>query len=340
MFPPFPPKIDLANTPTPFRLLSNLTRELNGPRIWLKSDDHTGSVLSGNKVRKLEFLLSEAMDIQAGVVITCGGIQSNHCRATAMACAQLGLKCHLILRTGDNTDDDRVVDGNWFLDALCNAEITLVDKKEYAKSLEWIFANMAKSYLEKGIIPYCIPTGGSNETGLWGYLSTAMELSTDFKTHGISPQTIVCASGSGGTQGGLTLGMHLLESKTQVYGFAVCDDAAYFKRKIIKDVKGWRERYYIDDDFDQSQLNIHTIDTYIGPGYSKGYGEVYGCIKKVAQLEGVVLDPVYTGKAFHGMLCEIKNGIFKNHTDIVFVHTGGIFGLFPQRHQFDFGYQI
>ena len=334
----FPPKLELANLPTSFRCLKNLTRYLkknwgHAPNIWLKSDDQTGSSMSGNKVRKLEYLLADAVRNQSNVVVTCGGIQSNHCRATAMACAQLGLRSHLILRCGDNDGDSDSPDGNWFLDCLTGAQLTLVPKPEYVVKLNSIFADIEAQYCEQGQNPYLIPTGGSNEIGLWGYISAAKELLEDFEREKIEPEVVVCATGSAGTQGGLTIGFNLFASNVDVLGMAVCDSNTYFSQKIEQDFLAWQEKYQLSL---TSDLNIQTLDTYIGPGYAKGYDAIYETISLAASLEGIILDPVYTAKAFHGMLSEIKNGPFKNLENIVFVHTGGTFGLFPHKQHFSF----
>ena len=338
----FPQKIALANTPTPFRLLNNLSAQHGFANIWLKSDDQTGHTMSGNKVRKLEYLLHDAQSLNATVVITCGGIQSNHCRATAMACAQLGLKCHLILREGDNPGDAQEHDGNWFLDELCGAKITRVDRNRYFSDLDRIFEEIETKYTRDTEKPYSIPTGGSNALGLWGYVSAAQELVDDFNREGVVPDAVVCASGSGGTQGGLTLGFHLMGSSIPVYGFAVCDSQEYFREKILTDAQALQQSMAegngsVREHFTAHSLNINTIDKYIGPGYGKGYDEIYSCIQNVARAEGVIFDPVYTGKAFYGMLQEIEQGAFQGMKNIVFVHTGGTFGVFPHRHSFSFG---
>ena len=326
----FPKSCSLANTPTPLRRLDNISRDL-GKNIWLKSDEQTGSTLSGNKVRKLEYLLADAAD--ADVIITCGGIQSNHCRATAFACAQLGLACHLILRDGDNPGDAKVRDGNLLLDWLSGAEITIVPRTEYVSGLASIFEKTANNYRQHGKKPYVIPTGGSNEVGIWGYIDAARELASQFASHQFFPDAIVCATGSAGTQAGLTIGSHIYCNHVPVYGMAVCDSVEYFDNKIRHDTQNWVNRYQINTQMLQG-LSVNTNDQYIGPGYAKGYEGVYQTIKWVAEKEGVLLDPVYTGKAFFGMLEEIKHGDFEKYNDIIFIHTGGMFGVFPHKQQF------
>lgn len=349
MLSQLPPKLSLANTPTPFRLLKRLSEHLKGPNIWLKSDDMSGALLTGNKVRKLEFVLADALSKNATTVITCGGIQSNHCRATAVACAQLGLKCVLILRddpkagdaNGDACSKEKLKQGNAFLDQLAGADIKVVPREQYNSKLDDLFSWFESECRNSGGIPYSIPTGASNGVGIWGYLSAFEELKKDFSLHKITPDAIICATGSAGTQAGLTLGAHLNGMPTSVVGIAVCDSEEYFYKKIREDVDDWQRRYFSDEQIldgkvsakylDEllASLPIQTIDSYIGPGYAKTYPEIIDTIKWLAQLEGVFLDPVYTAKAFFGMISEIKKGRFKNLNDIVFVHTGGVFGTLP-----------
>ena len=337
MLPRIPSNLSLASTPTPLRLLTRASKHLGGPNIWLKCDDLTSASMTGNKVRKLEFLLADAIDQGADTIITCGGLQSNHCRAAAIACAQLGLKCILILR--DNTDQQgprTTGQGNFLLDQLVGADIKIIDAAHYQQRLPELFKWFESSCIKEGGTPYSIPTGGSSGVGLWGYLTAFEELKKDFIQHQIQPEYIFCASGSGGTQAGLTLGAHLNRSPASIIGVAVCDSVAYFDKKIKRDIAQWRDVYFTDTNipptfFDNllTSIKIKTLDQYIGPGYALPYDDMLVTLKWLAQTEGVILDPVYTGKAFHGMLCEIQAGRFADAKDIVFVHTGGIFGTFP-----------
>ena len=336
MLPRFPDRLHLAQLPTPLRPLDRLSEQLKGPRIWLKCDDMTGSLLSGNKVRKLEFTLADATASGADTIITCGGLQSNHCRATAIAGAQLGFNVHLILR--GNESEAQISDGNLLLDQLAGANISIYPPGEYFSQLQSLFEGWDQHYREQGQIPYCIPTGASDAVGIWGYIAASYELTQDFNQLQLNPELIVCPTGSGGTQAGLTLGFALQNSPVQVFGMAVCDSSQYFFDKVSKDISDWKTRYrsIANNYFNiENQLSINTIDSYIGPGYAQGYSEVFETIELLAKEEGIVLDPVYTGKAFYGMLAEIKAGSFRNYHDIVFVHTGGIYGLFPYKNEFD-----
>lgn len=321
-----PPRLFLAQLPTPMQLLERVSAQLGGPRIWVKRDDLTGSVLTGNKVRKLEFLIADAKSQAADVLITCGGEQSNHCRATALAAAHTGLKAHLILR-GEKPD---TADGNLLLDQLAGASIAFYPSADYQARLPELFRQWQDTFAKRGLKAYPIPTGGSNAVGIWGYLSAADEMHDQFEQLKISPKYVVCASGSGGTQAGLSLGFAQRRPAVMVMGFAVCDSAEYFAAKVQSDIDAWAVRYQQAVDF----VRVQTCDDYIGPGYGVADGEVFDTIAWLARTEGLVLDPVYTGKAFHGLISEIKSGRLCDTEDIVFVHTGGVFGLFPYRQQF------
>jgi len=319
----FPEKLNLAQTPTPLQLLSRLSAEV-GKRIWVKRDDMTGCAISGNKVRKLEFVLAQALVEGADTLITCGGLQSNHCRATAILGAQLGLKVHLILRG----DPPTALDGNLLLDSLAGAEINCYPLSEY-RNLPKLFDYWANHYRQQGRTSFLIPTGASDGIGCWGYIHGTTELAEQLQSEGINPDAIVCATGSGGTQAGLTLGCELNKLDIPVVGFAVCDDAGYFQHKVLEDMRDWQRRYQLP--LDVEQLRLHVNDQYIGPGYAKATTEVFSTIRHLAALEGLLLDPVYSGKAFHGMLQEIEHGQFQGARELVFIHTGGLFGLFAQR---------
>lgn len=327
----YPPRLTLAQTPTPLQLLSRLSAEIGGPRIWVKRDDMTGSGVSGNKIRKLEFSLAKALQDGCDTVITCGGVQSNHCRTTALLCAQLGLRCHLILRGSENSETD----GNLLLDRLVGAEINFYTNTEFQQRGDEIYQQWVDHYAAKGSKAMVIPVGASDGIGLWGYIAACEELKTDFARENIQPKHVICATGSGGTQGGLTVGNTLYDLGATVWGINVCDDEAYFLNKVSEDIRQWQQWYpeNIDAGFNPEQLGINVIDGYVGAGYAKASEDIFNTIKKVATLEGLILDPVYTGKAFYGMLDQIKLGLFDDTEDIIFIHTGGIFGLFPQREQ-------
>lgn len=320
------PRLKLAHLPTPLQLLPSISEQA-GRSIWVKRDDLTGFSISGNKVRKLEYSLAKARAEGADVVITCGGIQSNHCRATAILGAKLGFKVHLLLRG----DEPEQADGNLFLDQLAGAEISYFAKRYYHAHLDFIAEETCERYRRDGHKPFFIPTGASDAVGVWGYANAAAELKEDFARLGIQPDHIVSATGSGGTQAGLTAGVVMHQIPAQVTGYAVCDDEAWFINKVNTDIHDWAEEYELN--LDLGSLDIRVRDGYIGEGYAIASKPVFDTITQVFRSEALLLDPVYSGKAFYGMLSDIAAGEFDGNGDIVFVHTGGAFGLFAQRQE-------
>ena len=328
MFPSTPEKLSLARLPTPFHLLSRLSNRIGSHRVWIKRDDLSESVSSGNKIRKLEFIFAAAIASGCDTIITCGGLQSNHCRATAALGARLGIKVHLVLR-GEPT---KVADGNLLLDQLFGATISYYSVKEYVANLESILNHHQQNYAAQGHKAWITRTGASDGVGIWGYIHACEELKQDFKHANIKPKHIVCASGSGGTQAGLTVGAKAYNLEAQIHGIAVCDNEQYFLDKVNQDIDEWQQRYGTWPI--RNQLSLSVIDDYIGPGYGMADQEIYSLIADIAEGEGILLDPVYTGKAFYGLLHELKRGRFGDSGDIVFIHTGGSFGLFPHKEFF------
>ena len=327
----YPARLALAQLPTPLQYLSRASAKLGGGhRLWVKRDDLTGAALSGNKLRKLEFVAAAAQEQGCNTLITCGGIQSNHCRSTALVGASLGLNVHLILRGEEPSEPD----GNLLLDHLAGAQISYYSRRQFVAELDELFLHWQQHYAERGDKALLMPAGASDGLGLWGYIAGAEELHADLQREQIEFAEIVCATGSGGTQAGLTLGAELHGMSARVWGFNVCDDEAWFLNKVAEDVQDWQQRYPQSEPL--PELTPRVVDGYVGPGYGRAGPEVFETIATLAQLEGLVLDPVYTGKAFHGMLQEIQKGRFEPGCDIVFIHTGGIFGLFPQRQHFNF----
>jgi D-cysteine desulfhydrase len=320
--PLLPPRTRLAHLPTPLVPMDRLSKTLGGPRLWLKRDDLTDTTASGNKLRKLEFSVARAQAEQATILITCGGVQSNHCRATAVVASQLGLKCHLLLR-GRRPP---VLNGNLLLDEILGAEVSYLSAAAFA-DLDQQVADLKTHYAARGEHAFFIPMGASDETGLWGYIEACAELQADFRQAGIKPAAIVSATGSGGTLAGLMLGKQRYGLETDIVAFNVCDDGDTFTKKIRRDFSRWEQRY--QQGVDTRQLPINIIEGYVGPGYARANAEIFATIAMVARTEGVIFDPVYTGKAFHGLLAELAKGSFEGADDIVFLHTGGLFGVFP-----------
>ncbi len=335
MLPPekIPPRIPLANTPTPLHKMERLSQQL-GVEIFFKRDDFTGSELSGNKVRKLEFLLADAKAKGADTVLTCGGAQSNHCRATALAAVKAGLSSLLILRTEDPANPPPV-SGNILLDRLTGAQIVWITPEEY-QARDAIFEREAQRLKDEGQKPYIIPEGGSTALGAWGYVAEMEELVEDLKRLDggtVKPTTVVCATGSGGTTAGLALGAGLSDADIRVVGVNVCDDRDYFTAIIDAICGDFYKTWMPEKSAEIPPYEI--LDGYVGRGYALSQPNELAAIRDLVRLEGVVLDPVYTGKAYFGMVSELQKDPKTFGDRIVFIHTGGLFGLFPIAEEFE-----
>lgn len=329
----YPAHLEIGLRGTPLQKMERLSEEL-GVEIFFKRDDLTGCELSGNKIRKLEFLLADAKAKGADTVITCGGAQSNHCRATALASVKAGLSSTLLLRTEDPTNPPPS-HGNIFLDRLVGAELVWITPSEYKERHNRL--ELEQERLRRlGKVAYIIPEGGSNQLGAWGYVRGMEEIANDLATAGASDfgeTTVISAIGSGGTTAGLLLGARLLDLDLRVTGFNVCDDKDYFVPEIARICHGFIQDYFVDVAINSTDIDI--VDGYVGRGYALSRQEELKAIYDLAKLEGVILDPVYTGKAFYGMVSEIRKNRSAFGQRIVFVHTGGLFGLFPVAEKFE-----
>lgn len=312
-------KIILANLPTKIEKLEKLSKEL-GKNIYIKRDDQTGTEVSGNKVRKLEFSVKEALDNNCDYLITCGGIQSNHARATAAVAAKLGMGSYLVLRGRE----DNELEGNYFLDKLLGARIKFITPEEYSNNRAQIMEDIKDELSKEGHRAYIIPEGASNGVGSLGYYNAMLEILEQQKQMGIKFDAIACSVGSGGTYSGLYYGNKVTDNGAKVYGINIAGDKEYFlnivEALLHELVKYTGQQIPINRD------DINIIDGYPGLGYAISRYEEIEFIKHLAQLEGIILDPVYTGKAMYGLVQEIKKGTFDEHNNILFIHTGGIFG--------------
>jgi len=324
-----PPRLDLARTPTPLEFLPHTSREM-GVEIYVKRDDLTGMELSGNKIRKLEYIMADALKSGADTILTCGGAQSNHARATAIAATKLGLNCGLILRTADPCAPPAPT-GNILLDRLAGAHIVWISPEEY-RQREVIFRREETLLRKQGRKSYSIPEGASNALGAWGYIRAMQELSRDMSQLPESQTgrtTIVVATGSGGTTAGLILGNRLLDLNSRIVAVNVCDDRDYFLEVIGTICETAIATYGLDISFERER-DIDIVDGYVGRGYALSRPEETALIIEMARREALFLDPVYTGKAFFGMIQELKRDPRCFGERIIFIHTGGLFGLFPQ----------
>lgn len=322
-----PPRVRLANVPTRGHWL-RYGVEL-GTKIWVKRDDQTGSELSGNKVRKLEYLMAEAVAEAATHVVTCGGEQSNHARATALAAAQLGMKSVLVLRTDDPAAPPPAT-GNILLDRLVGAELVWISRAAW-KDRNRLLDEHAARIRSAGGRPYVIPEGGSNALGSWGYIRAMQELVEDLR--GIAapdfPVTVVYPCGSGGTGAGLVTAAKLLGLAARgirVAGINVCDSRDYFVEVIERICRDIESRWKLGAGV--TAADIHIIDGHVGLGYAKSRPDELATIRDVCRSDGIVLDPVYTGKAFHGLVTELRSDPRRFGSAVAFLHTGGMFGLF------------
>jgi D-cysteine desulfhydrase len=324
---PYPERVELARTPTPLVHLPR-TSDALGVELWLKRDDLTGVELSGNKVRKLEFLLAEARAQGADTILTCGGEQSNHCRATALAATRLGLRSHLVLRTDDPAAPP-TASGNILLDWLAGATIQWISREAWGNR-NAILSELADRLRAEGKRPYVIPEGGSNALGAWGYVRCAEELAADLAGQPRRDTSIVYACGSGGTGAGLLLGARLFglaASGVRVVGVNVCDDRDYFVRVIGGICADFEARFATGATIAPADIDL--LDGYVGLGYGKARDEELLELIALARRDAVLLDPVYTGKAFFGVVSELARDRRCLGERVVFVHTGGLFGLFP-----------
>ena len=318
-------KFNIANLPTKIQKLERYSKEL-GANVYIKRDDQTGSEISGNKIRKLEYLAKDAISKGCDLLITCGGIQSNHCRATVVTATLFGMKSAVLLRISDTPP----VTGNYFLDKLFGADVKFCTREEYSKQRGEIMEAMAQEYRKQGYNPYIIPEGASNAIGTLGYYNCMNEILEQEKEMGITFNTIVVATGSGGTYAGLYLANEVKKLGKRVIGMAVCDDTEYFTN-IAHDIATEALQYlpeYKNEVLNRNNIEIN--DKYVGIGYALSRPEELEFIKKFARQEAIVLDPVYTGKGMYGVFNELQEGgNISKDDNVLFIHTGGLFGLFP-----------
>lgn len=323
-----PPRFSLSQLPTPLEIFPLSPDPGSGIEILIKRDDLTGSILSGNKIRKLEFFFYDLVLRKSDIVITCGGVQSNHCRAVASLCATSGIACHLILKGRRPATPD----GNYFLADLLGARSDFIGVSEYEKNIDDIMRKLAAKYAKRGKKPYVIPEGGSDPLGVWGYIKALEEIRKQAQKANLVIDTIVCAVGSGGTYAGLYLGAKLASWDVKIAGFAVARDSLHHKKRIYDLCMAFAKSEKINLKIDPEEFRID--DRFIGPGYAKIGKIETDFIRNIARHSGIVLDPAYTSKALLGLLNSIADGEFKKRSNIIFIHTGGQWGLLPQRNKF------
>lgn len=318
------PRLRLAHAPTPLLKVPALDRRF-GVDLWIKRDDATGGAEAGNKIRKLELLLGRAVREGRDTVLTCGGIQSNHARATALACARLGLRCVVFLRMADPREPAPLA-GNAFLDRIAGAEIRRISPEQY-RDRDKLMDAAARTLAARGAKPFVVPEGGSNGLGSIGYVLAMRELRAQVDA-GLAGATrpfdvIAHACGSGGTAAGVALGALRHDVARRVLTFAVCDDRAYFERRIRAIVD--EARAIVPELPGDAPFEVD--DRAKGPAYAVATDEQRAFIVDVARASGLVLDPVYTGKALHGLAQAIRRRDVPLGARVLFLHTGGLPGL-------------
>jgi D-cysteine desulfhydrase family pyridoxal phosphate-dependent enzyme len=313
------PRLRFAHLPTPVEELPRLREALgNGPRLLIKRDDQTGLAFGGNKTRKLEFLLAEAREQGAETLITGGALQSNHCRQTAAAATRFGFKCILVL-TGDKPQQSS---GNLLLDQLFGAEIVYVaDRKERDRILQETFDRATK----EGKKPYLVSYGGSNATGALGYAFAMKEL----VDQNVGGDWIVFATSSGGTHAGLLLGQRVFGYKGKVLGISVDESEEWLKQHVSELASLASEKLGKRIEFTPGEVLVNV--NYCSAGYGVLTEQEREAIRLFATCEGLLLDPVYTGRAAAGMIDLIRKGFFKKDETLLFLHTGGQPALFADQ---------
>jgi L-cysteate sulfo-lyase len=319
------PQIPLAHLPTPLEEMPRLSAELGGPRLFVKRDDCTGLGVGGNKIRKLEFEMAAAI-LEGADCVVCGGVaQSNTSRQVAAACAKLGLECHLGVMYGrmSNAEPEYEVSGNVLLDRLYGATIHKIPWDEDRNThLQNLSADLARA----GRKPFLVPYGASDALGAMGYAKMVLELLSQCTALGISPSHIVHASGSGGTQAGITSGLAALGQPMRCIGIDIDAQAERVNADVRRVGRETAGRLDATNSWDDELVEV--VAGFAGPGYGIPDTATLEAISMAARLEGLALDPVYSGKGMRGLIGLIRAGRFSADDSVVWVHTGGLPGLF------------
>lgn len=318
------PRVRLAHLPTPLDEAPALSKALGGPRILIKRDDLTGLAFGGNKTRKLEFLLGDALQQGADTILTAGAPQSNHCRQTAAAARKLGLRCVLVFTPGRFNEPQ----GNLLLDQLLQAEVVYTEADEPDAAL----AELAAAETRQGRKPYVIPVGGSNGIGALGYAALMLELSQQLFERSLAVDCVYFCSGSGGTYGGILLGSRLYHTPWRLTGVS---SGRKGERAIVNVVRTANEgALLLGTDLQFSAADFEVNDRFTGPAYGISTPESLEALRLFAQTEAVLLDPVYTAKAAAAMCADIRAGVIPPDETVLFIHTGGTPALFAYHADF------
>lgn len=322
------PRLHFGHFPTPLEPLTQLSRLLEGPNIWIKRDDCTGLATGGNKTRKLEFLLGDAQAKQADIIITQGATQSNHVRQTVAAAARLGLETHIFLEQRVTTlGDEYQQSGNVLLDGLLGGKI--IAHLPGGTDMQQAMEQHAESLRARGHTPYVIPGGGSNAIGALGYVSCAEELLWQSSQLRLRIDHIVHATGSAGTQAGLIAGLTATHSGIPLLGISVRAPREKQEHNVWRLAQQTRELLGVPGELPREAVVANS--DYVGEGYGLPTEGMLEALQLLAQHEGILLDPVYSGKGMAGLIDLIRKGHFRRDENVVFIHTGGSAGLFGYR---------
>jgi L-cysteate sulfo-lyase len=321
------PRFDLAEFPTPIHYLERLTKSCQGPDIYMKRDDLTSLGMGGNKTRKLEFLVGQALALGADTLVTAGGIQSNHCRLTAAAACRAGLDCELVL----NGTKPGVPNGNLLLDTIFKARVHYCQRE----SRDAMLAQVAQDLAASGKTPFVIPIGGSNGIGSVGYVNAMVELTAQLSAMELTPAAIVFASSSGGTQAGLALGAKRMGFTGEILGISIDQTKTgedSFLPVLAEIAKETATRIGSDMILKETDFSLNC--DYLGAGYAKPGDLEFNAIERLAQDEGILLGPVYTARAMGGLLDLIHKRVYTRDQSVLFWHTGGTPELFAWADRF------
>jgi L-cysteate sulfo-lyase len=318
------PRVRLAHLPTPLEALPRLSEHLDGPNLYIKRDDCTGLATGGNKTRKLEFLMAEALQEKADTIITQGAVQSNHARQTAAAAARLGMGCELLFENRVQDPDDAYLNsGNVLLDRLLGANMHHYPK---ATDMNQAMSDLADELRRKGKRPYIIPGGGSNPVGALGYVNCVLELLAQANDQGLVIDHLVHATGSTGTQAGLIVGLKAMHSGIPLLGIGVNAPKDLQEENVYKLAVETAD--YIGAGGCVQRDDVVANCDYVGEGYGITTDSMKEAVSLLARLEGILADPVYSGKGLAGLFDLIRTGCFRKGENVVFLHTGGSAGLF------------
>lgn len=325
------PRIRCGHWPTPLEPMKNLSARLGGPALWVKRDDCTGLSTGGNKTRKLEFLIADALAKGADTIITQGATQSNHARQTAAFCARENLACHILLedRTGFK-DPAYKLNGNVLLDRLHGATISA---RPAGADMQAEMEKLAEKLQSQGKKPYVIPGGGSNPIGALGYVNAALELVHQLNEMNLKATHLVLATGSSGTHAGLLAGLRILNHPLKVVGFGV--RAPKEKQEQMVYDLACKTATMLGHEGAVKREDVFADCDYVGDGYGLPTKPMVEALRTLARTEGLLFDPVYTGKGLSGMLDWIRKGKFTEQDTVIFLHTGGSAALFGYPDTFD-----